>query len=623
MQDRLYPNFREGARQSQTAKLANLKAFRTALAPNVQDSVESADQEPEMPSFVATASADSKVSSGPKPLLRFIPKRYRAPLLAATAGVAALGAAACTSGSGNNTEFPQAPTNQGEVLGGAHVTPVPDASSESGQQNQLEQHKKAPDFTLNDANGNPVSLHDFAGRLLVIEYAGPGCPPCNYESAKLKAIGDDNVDKGFSAVVVSWGSDQNLSANLPVLLDPDHKFAKDYDVVGGVPVVIFIDRDGNEVFRYQGNSQDNNDLGLLIAAFVAGKDMNSVLPTATPRPTETSTPVITKENLPSDEAVFDLGNFGLAITGWEELTNVQPYQIGVGGKQVDLKTVVVKAIVRNRTDSVLRFDQFSPNSFEPTSGISFVDSNGKDLEYLPGFAKVNSYLVEPLEYTGALNEPFVPTVNGDFARVDSLYKARVISLDAIAPGFGLPVSIVATVPLNTRDYGISIKEPGSDRRKIVMKGEGAADFKTIAPDAKIAAPGDVLRIYSPSASGYVEFGFKGIEQSQFSPSFPQDNIATFHIAHRLQANVPVYNAVMQGDLYLGDGRVLRVDFPPDAFLSPGKEEDLQGRAGGVNPENIFPLLNHVTIKNAYYLDLKGSTMVLMYGKDWIAWPAGK
>ncbi|MEM6684780.1 MAG: TlpA disulfide reductase family protein, partial [Bacteroidota bacterium] len=43
---------------------------------------------------------------------------------------------------------------------------------------RLQNGKKAPDFTLNDAAGNPVSLSDFLGKIVYIDFWGTWCTPC-------------------------------------------------------------------------------------------------------------------------------------------------------------------------------------------------------------------------------------------------------------------------------------------------------------------------------------------------------------------------------------------------------------------------------------------------------------
>ena len=39
--------------------------------------------------------------------------------------------------------------------------------------------KKAPDFTLSSIAGHEVSLHDFAGRKVLLVFVQPGCGPCH------------------------------------------------------------------------------------------------------------------------------------------------------------------------------------------------------------------------------------------------------------------------------------------------------------------------------------------------------------------------------------------------------------------------------------------------------------
>ena len=46
----------------------------------------------------------------------------------------------------------------------------------------------APDFTLNDITGNPVSISDFRGRKVVLVFWASWCPDCRAEVPELKAM---------------------------------------------------------------------------------------------------------------------------------------------------------------------------------------------------------------------------------------------------------------------------------------------------------------------------------------------------------------------------------------------------------------------------------------------------
>ena len=47
---------------------------------------------------------------------------------------------------------------------------------------------KAPDFTLNDINGNPVKLSSFRGRQVVLVFWASWCPDCRAEVPQIKAM---------------------------------------------------------------------------------------------------------------------------------------------------------------------------------------------------------------------------------------------------------------------------------------------------------------------------------------------------------------------------------------------------------------------------------------------------
>lgn len=100
-------------------------------------------------------------------------------------------------------------------------------------------NKKAPDFTLPDENGNPVSLDEFRGKTVVLFfYPRASTPGCTIEArgfrdaySKLKKAG--LVILGISPDKPSAQKKFKEKEELPytLLCDPDKEIAKKYDVL--------------------------------------------------------------------------------------------------------------------------------------------------------------------------------------------------------------------------------------------------------------------------------------------------------------------------------------------------------------------------------------------------------
>ena len=64
--------------------------------------------------------------------------------------------------------------------------------------------KEAPDFTLNDTTGNPVSLSQFRGKYVLIDFWAAWCRPCRAENPNNVKLYADYKDKGFEILGVSF-----------------------------------------------------------------------------------------------------------------------------------------------------------------------------------------------------------------------------------------------------------------------------------------------------------------------------------------------------------------------------------------------------------------------------------
>ena len=105
---------------------------------------------------------------------------------------------------------------------------------------RLQPGAPAPDFTLPDADGKPVSLSDFRGRRVIVYfYPAALTPGCTTQAVDFTAAVADLDSAGLAVVGISPDSPEKLaqfkaaqSVAFPLLADPDKEVLTAYAAYG-------------------------------------------------------------------------------------------------------------------------------------------------------------------------------------------------------------------------------------------------------------------------------------------------------------------------------------------------------------------------------------------------------
>ena len=111
--------------------------------------------------------------------------------------------------------------------------------------------RKAPDWTLNDKDEQPMSLSDLKGRVSLINFTGIGCGPCHAAIPFLKELRETFGKDEFELVAMEFWirssqSLQNYSRRNELnyhLLSGTDRVIRDYQTGGAVPFFFILDRD--------------------------------------------------------------------------------------------------------------------------------------------------------------------------------------------------------------------------------------------------------------------------------------------------------------------------------------------------------------------------------------------
>jgi thiol-disulfide isomerase/thioredoxin len=143
----------------------------------------------------------------------------------------------------------------------------------------LPEAKPVPEIAFIDALGQPHSLREFEGRVVLLNFWATWCAPCRREMPALDRLqaklgGKDffvlalSQDRKGPAVVSAFLQEIGVS-NLAVYVDPTSRSARAFGAYG-LPATVLLDRQGRALGRMVGPAEwDSEDALRLFRHFIA------------------------------------------------------------------------------------------------------------------------------------------------------------------------------------------------------------------------------------------------------------------------------------------------------------------------------------------------------------------
>jgi peroxiredoxin len=147
----------------------------------------------------------------------------------------------------------------------AHGELVADSAGDDGQYVSPLLGKPAPEFSLEDLSGKKVSLSNYKGKAVLINFWATWCGPCKLETPWLVDLRNQYAAQGFEILGVSTDDidrddlqrfseekkeiarfAQQMHMPYPILIDGD-KLSQPYGGLDAMPTSFYLDRDGTVV----------------------------------------------------------------------------------------------------------------------------------------------------------------------------------------------------------------------------------------------------------------------------------------------------------------------------------------------------------------------------------------
>ena len=139
--------------------------------------------------------------------------------------------------------------------------PLVASSKAGGERRLMGERQAAPDVPLERADGSSLRLSELRGKVVVVNFWASWCLPCRLEIPYFNKTYQEYRGRGVEFVAISvdaggWGDVQAFVKETPieyeVVLDKDQVAAEAFGGLAGLPVTIFIDRQGRVAYKHIG-----------------------------------------------------------------------------------------------------------------------------------------------------------------------------------------------------------------------------------------------------------------------------------------------------------------------------------------------------------------------------------
>jgi len=119
--------------------------------------------------------------------------------------------------------------------------------------------KDAPDFTFKSIDGKEISLSDYKGKVIIVNFWATWCGPCIHEMPSLEKLSQNYKEKGLQVLGLTVQSNANLipkkitqtGVKYPVLLNAE-KAVGLFGYFNTLPQTFIINREGKIVAQIEG-----------------------------------------------------------------------------------------------------------------------------------------------------------------------------------------------------------------------------------------------------------------------------------------------------------------------------------------------------------------------------------